>query len=154
MAKDLRSTVFQMMEQDIVRENKQKSMEDKKKNSKKKSEMKPKKDDYGKKDKKQDYKKDAARKNRDNNKNKSEKVEGYKDDFKVKEDKKFKEEKKPKSLVLTINILTSILNIPTAIAQRIIVHPAEISVNRRIIPIKLQITPNSLNGNNFLLIVW
>ena len=114
MAKDLKSTVFKMMEQDVIKEkklaakeeNKETSKKDKKKKSdkdkadyKKKDSKKEtkkvankefKKDSFDKKGKNKDSKKDAGYKNID--KKKSGKVEGYRDDFKVKE-----EVKKPKS---------------------------------------------------------
>lgn len=116
MAKDLRSTVFKMMEQDVIKENKKNSIEDKKQESKdrtkknekvtsenrkkdvrKDHEKKSKKDDLGKKNRKSDLKKEVIHKNKDNDNKKSGRIKGYRDDFKVKEDKKVKEEKKTKS---------------------------------------------------------
>lgn len=116
MAKDLRSTVFKMMEQDVIKENKKNSIEDKKQESKDRTkknekvtsenrkkdvrrdhEKKSKKDDLGKKNRKSDLKKEVIHKNKDNDNKKSGRIKGYRDDFKVKEDKKVKEEKKTKS---------------------------------------------------------
>ena len=106
MAKDLKSTVFKMMEQDVIKEkrlaNKEETKDASKKDKKKKSDKDKadykkkdskkefKKESFDKKSKKMDSKKDAGYKN--NDKKKSGKVDGYRDDFKVKE-----EDKKPKS---------------------------------------------------------
>ena len=100
MAKDLKSTVFRMMEQDVIKEkkaaNKEKGQSDSKKDKKKKLGKED--SDYKKKDGKKEAKKDSfdkKNKKKDNenrkDKKKNNKVEGFKDDFKV------KEEKKPKS---------------------------------------------------------
>ena len=102
MAKDLKSTVFKMMEQDVIKEkrlaNKEEAKDVSKKDKKKKSDKD--KADYKKKDSKKEFKKDSfdkKSKNKDSKKDagykkKSGKVDGYRDDFKVKE-----EDKKPKS---------------------------------------------------------
>ena len=101
MAKDLKSTVFKMMEQDVIKEkrlaNKEEAKDVSKKDKKKKSDKD--KTDYKKKDSKKEFKKDSfdkKSKNKDSKKDagykkKSGKVDGYRDDFKVKE-----EDKKPK----------------------------------------------------------
>ena len=98
MAKDLKSTVFKMMEQDVIKEkrlaNKEEAKDVSKKDKKKKSDKD--KADYKKKDSKKEFKKDSfdkKSKNKDSKKDagykkKSGKVDGYRDDFKVKEDKK------------------------------------------------------------------
>ena len=78
MAKDLKSTVFKMMEQDVIKEKKLAAKEESK--------------DTSKKDKKKKTEKDKADYKKKDSKKKSGKVEGYRDDFKVKE-----EVKKPKS---------------------------------------------------------
>ena len=78
MAKDLKSTVFKMMVQDVIKEKKLAAKEESK--------------DTSKKDKKKKTEKDKADYKKKDSKKKSGKVDGYRDDFKVKE-----EDKKPKS---------------------------------------------------------
>ena len=106
MAKDLKSTVFKMMEQDVIKEKRLANKEEVKDTSKKDKKKKTDKDkaDFKKKDGKKEFKKDSfdkKNKNKDSKKDagkhkehvkKSGKVDGYRDDFKVKE-----EDKKPKS---------------------------------------------------------
>ena len=92
MAKDLRSSVFKMMEQDVLREKKQDAKkEEKEKNQKAKNSFEK---DINKKNKNKfdkDSKKEIRGKKAENSRQKN-KVEGYRADFKVKE-----LDKKPKS---------------------------------------------------------
>ena len=90
MAKDLRSTVFKMMEQDVKREYKEESkrVEKDKRDSKDKSV----KDNKNKKDIR-----DKSKKGFEKNKKQKNGISDYRNDFKIKEDKKSKEEKKSKS---------------------------------------------------------
>ena len=107
MAKDLKSTVFKMMEQDYIKENKNKKEDssDNKKKDSKKDKKKNSDKDYSKKDRKdrkEEFKKNSkkdnfGKKSKDQDKKQNRKIDGYRDDFKVKDEKKSKDEKKPKS---------------------------------------------------------